>query len=104
MPTFRPALKAADLVEGEPRLVRISGREILLMRREDEVLALSNTCPHAGGRLSQGRLEGHALVCPLHGARFDCRDGSLLRGPARAGIQRYPSRVEGDWIQVALDG
>jgi 3-phenylpropionate/trans-cinnamate dioxygenase ferredoxin subunit len=103
MPSFRPALKAADLPAGESRLVRISGKEVLLVSLEGEVHALSNACPHAGGPLHQGRLEGDAIVCPLHGARFDCKDGSVLRGPARSGLLRYPSRIEGEWIQVDVD-
>ena len=30
------------------------------------------------GRLSQGKLEGKAVTCPLHGSQFDLSDGHVV--------------------------
>ena len=36
---------------------------------------IEGTCPHAGGPLGQGNLNGNYVVCPGHGWEFDCRTG-----------------------------
>jgi 3-phenylpropionate/trans-cinnamate dioxygenase ferredoxin subunit len=37
------------------------------------------TCPHLGGNLSDGTLEGTLLTCPRHNSQFDLRDGRVVR-------------------------
>ena len=34
---------------------------------EDEVFALVDRCPHRGGPLSEGIVQGRGVACPLHG-------------------------------------
>jgi nitrite reductase (NADH) small subunit len=41
-----------------------------------QLYAMDGICPHSGGPLGHGALEGHMLACPFHGWEFDCRDGS----------------------------
>ena len=42
------------------------------------------------------------LMCPLHGATFDIRDGSCTGAPASRPIRSFPVRIEDDWIEVDL--
>jgi nitrite reductase/ring-hydroxylating ferredoxin subunit len=42
---------------------------------DGKLFCLDGTCPHAGGPLGQGALNGSMLVCPWHGWEFDCRTG-----------------------------
>ena len=51
-------------------------------------------CTHRGGPLSQGRLDGSTITCPLHGAQFDVTTGAVLRGPAQEPLKTYPVTVE----------
>ena len=37
---------------------------------------VQRTCPHAGGDLSKGSIEGDCIVCPVHGWRYSLLDGS----------------------------
>lgn len=98
----RPVLPLEALPPGSLREVRLDGRALLLLNHGGQIHALSALCPHAGGRLAQGRLVDGALVCPLHGARFRPEDGSVLRGPARAGLDCVAVTVEEGWIRVAV--
>jgi len=52
----------------------------VLVRTKDGIKGYRNVCPHLGG---PNRLEGGALRCLWHGARFSPETGAVLRGPAR---------------------
>jgi 3-phenylpropionate/trans-cinnamate dioxygenase ferredoxin subunit len=45
-----------------------------------------NKCPHFGGDLSQGKLEGTVVTCPRHGSQFNMIDGSVVRWLKGTGI------------------
>jgi nitrite reductase/ring-hydroxylating ferredoxin subunit len=99
---FRRALAAADLPEGQMRAVDIDGRSILVCHTRDGWHALDAVCTHAYARMDQGRLRGHRLMCPLHGASFDCRNGAVLGAPAVMPLKTYPVRCVGEDVEVAI--
>ena len=53
----------------------VDGRIVALFRVADEVYAMDGICPHQGGPLGQGQLNGCILTCPWHGWQYDVRDG-----------------------------
>jgi 3-phenylpropionate/trans-cinnamate dioxygenase ferredoxin component len=99
---FIAVARLSDIPPGGLCRVEVNGRLILLARVADRVYAADDDCTHTGGALDQGELEGHVLTCPIHLARFDVRDGSVLRGPARDPLLTYGARVEGDQVLVAV--
>ena len=86
-------LDVAALAPGQPALVSVDGRDVALFRRGDEVLAVGNECPHQGGSLCDGWVEGDIVVCPLHGWEFDMRSGACMTVPGE-GVPRYATTVE----------
>jgi nitrite reductase/ring-hydroxylating ferredoxin subunit len=94
------AIAEPDLPEDTLTGVEVEGRKVLLHRRGQELAALDDVCSHAGGLLSRGTLDGCAVECPLHGSRFDLRDGRILRGPAHHRQPVLPARVRNGWIEV----
>lgn len=94
------AIAEAELPDGGLTGVEVEGRRVLLHRAGEDVYALDNTCTHAGGVLSRGEINGCIITCPLHGARFDVRDGHIVRGPAHHPQPVLPARIRGDWIEV----
>lgn len=99
--SFCAVLPFDELREGAMRTCEIGGREIVLCKTADGVFALDNICTHAEARMSEGRLRGIRIVCPLHGAAFDVRDGKVLSGPAVISLPRYAVRVRNGIIEVA---
>ena len=87
-----------DLAEGEVLQSMIGEEEIVLCRAGKDVFALHNWCTHADARLSEGRLEGHELECPLHEGRFDIRNGKALCAPLDEDVRTFPIRVVGNEI------
>ena len=81
--------------------VRAGLTRIVLCRLTDgTITALQDRCTHAQVRLSGGRLVGDELECPAHQARFDCRTGAAMCGPAVVAVRRYEVTIEGDHIYV----
>ena len=62
--------------------------------------ALSDTCTHRGGPLSEGTVEGAEVACPWHGARFDVKTGAVLGPPAAREVRSYPVRVTGTDVEI----
>lgn len=99
---FTPALALSELALGAMRAVMIEGRDVLLCHTKEGVFALDNVCTHALARMHEGRLRGMRLICPLHGAAFDVRDGRVLGPPAAQPLTRHAVRVTQGMIEVAL--
>ena len=108
--------KARDLKDGTMKEVTLRGNEILLAMVGGKYYATSNRCPHFGGNLSRGRLEGTVVTCPLHGSQFDLSDGHVVRwlkgsgvlsavGKALKGpkpVATYKVKVEGDKVLIEI--
>lgn len=93
--------RLSNLTQGRLKRVIVGDRLIALARVGDEVFAVDDDCTHISGPLDQGELCEYTLTCPLHLARFDIRDGRVLRGPARDPLPTYPVYIEGDAVYVA---
>ena len=81
---------AGDIPAGAMRVYDAGERRILVAHIGDQFYALDAKCPHMGGDLSRGRLEGTALTCPVHGSRFDVRDGRVI-----AWVDKLPGILKG---------
>lgn len=79
-----------------------AGEDVLLLKIEGAFHAVSNVCSHAWALMLGGDVDGHALECPLHGARFDVRDGRALTPPAVKPIAVYEVKVEQGRILVRM--
>lgn len=84
------------------RAVTIDGKEIVVCHTKDGLFALDNECSHAWARMCEGRLRGERLICPLHGASFNVRDGRVLAPPATKPLGMHRASLVGDQIEVIL--
>ena len=91
-----------ELSPGSVTPVQAAGRSLAVACTRDGIFAVEDLCTHAATPLSEGRLRGCRLVCPLHGAAFDVRDGRVLGGPAREPLPTFPTRVEAGMVEVWL--
>jgi nitrite reductase/ring-hydroxylating ferredoxin subunit len=96
------SIPLAELGEGTMRACTLGGHEIVLCRTKEGVFALDNICTHAYARLNEGRLRGTRLICPLHGASFDVRDGRVLGAPATRPLATHPVRISGDCVEISV--
>jgi len=81
-----------DIPEGGPTKVKAGINTLILVRTGETILALHETCAHAGGPLSEGTLVDGCIQCPWHGSRFRLTDGHVARGPAMYDQPAYEIR------------
>jgi nitrite reductase/ring-hydroxylating ferredoxin subunit len=91
MPQFMKVATPDELEDQQGKLVELEGQEIALFRVEEAFHALSDTCTHRGGPLSEGTVEGAEVTCPWHGARFDIKTGAVMGLPAGREVRSYQS-------------
>jgi nitrite reductase/ring-hydroxylating ferredoxin subunit/uncharacterized membrane protein len=72
---------AGDIPEGRPVKGKLGINTLAIVRQGETVLALHETCAHAGGPLSEGSIEDGCLVCPWHFSKYRLTDGRARRGP-----------------------
>jgi len=101
---FQPVADAADLEEGRMHQVVLDGRPVVLLKEERTITCFEGTCPHFGGPLWEGELDGHTLTCPWHGSRFDVTTGEIVCGPTTHPLPTYDTRVRAGKVEVRLHG
>mgnify|MGYP006131621151 CR=1 FL=1 len=99
---FQTVAKVDDIPQGKTLCVTVNEQDILICHTVEGFYAVNNLCSHAEAKLSEGKLKGCRILCPLHGAAFDVKDGSALSRPASKPIASYPLNIEGDDIQISL--
>ena len=102
MTRFIKVATTDELEDEQAKLVEVEGQKMALLRVEGTFYALSDTCTHRGGPLSEGTVEGAEVTCPWHGAKFDIRTGAVLGAPARRGVTSYPVRVTGADVEIEV--
>ena len=100
--TLVAVAKASDIPVGSFKPVEALGKRLLICHLEGGFYAVDDTCTHDDGPLADGWLEGEAIECPRHGARFDVRTGKVLCLPAAVPITAYPVTVDGDDVKVSI--
>jgi 3-phenylpropionate/trans-cinnamate dioxygenase ferredoxin subunit len=89
-----------DCPPGERLFVTIENVPIVIFNIAGGLFAIEDTCTHDGNPLDDAPLEGHAVVCTRHGARFDVRSGKALAMPAYEDVSAYPVRVVNGQIEL----
>lgn len=99
-----------DIAPGQIKPVEANGAKLLLAQVGERYFAAQRKCPHLGLNLCRGSLDGQAVVCMFHGAKFDLETGQIERDPkllfikmtAKTDLPVYPVKVEGADILVGL--
>lgn len=103
MAQFEPVAKLSDVEEGGLAMFEVAEHRIAIANVAGTLYGFDDTCTHMGCSLAQGgSLDGTTVTCPCHGSQFDVTSGEVRRWPATEPVATYPTRVEGDTIEVAV--
>lgn len=113
---------ADELDEGDRILVHVEGRDIGVFNVGGEFYAHANWCPHHGGPVCEGTVDGttdatfdretletdlqwvkedEMLLCPWHAWEFDLTSGACHHSDDHE-LMSYPTRVEDGEVVVEL--
>ena len=101
MPSWIRLAAVADCPPGSARECVAAERIVALFNVDGEFHALDGICPHQGGPLGKGRLQGCVLTCPWHGWQFNVVTGQHQTN-ASVRHPRLPVKVEGDAVYVDI--
>lgn len=82
-----------DIAPGSARAVTAGRYDVAIFNVDGSFYAIENTCPHQGGPLADGYLDGPYVTCPWHAWCFDVRNGKMTLGDF-ATVLRFETRVE----------
>lgn len=99
---FVHACSESDLPASGMLRREIGGQAVAVYRVGTDYYATAAICTHAEADLTEGRLEGARVVCPLHGARFDVRNGRVQSPPASRPLRTFATRVADGQVEVDL--
>ena len=86
---------------GQVKEFVVEGRALCVANVDGTVCVLDGTCPHEGGPLGEGSIEGGKLVCPWHGWVWDPKTGRTDDDP-NSKIPVYQIKIEGDDVLVEI--
>jgi nitrite reductase/ring-hydroxylating ferredoxin subunit len=90
-----------EVPPGQSRVIKVGEFGIALFNIEGTFYALENSCPHSGGPLGRGELQGKIVTCPWHEWRFDVTTGLSIDYPDEQ-AKRFEVKIEGGEIKVLL--
>ena len=88
-----------QIPEGRPVKAKVGINQLVLVREGGSILAVHDTCAHAGGPLHEGRLVDGQIECPWHSSRYRMENGDVTQGPSVYDQPAYEVRVRdgGGW-------
>jgi nitrite reductase/ring-hydroxylating ferredoxin subunit len=98
---YLPAARLEELPPGTARIVQFDDRLVALFNIDGAVYATDNSCPHSGGPLGKGTLEGEIVTCPWHMWSFNVRTGECEINPEER-IDTYPVLLRNGQILVKI--
>ena len=97
------AARIEEFAESDRKLVDLGGKlQVGMYKVEGKFYAMNAWCTHQRATMVHGCLEGFELMCPLHGARFDIRNGRALSLPAVQDARTYKVKIEDDVIYIKV--
>lgn len=91
-----------DVKPGECRTVDADGTEVALYNVGGAIFATANTCPHRGGPLGEGAMEGDVVTCPWHGFRYNVASGQCVAPNPALKVDAFPVSVQGGDVFVEM--
>ncbi len=101
MADFVEVARIDQIQPGTGSRFAVVGKEVAVFNVDGTLFAIADTCPHAGGALGLGKLDGKIVICPVHGMKFDVTTGCFA-GTSDVGVTSFPAKVVDGKILVSI--
>jgi nitrite reductase (NADH) small subunit len=102
MAEFVRVMAESDLPPGKGAEALVAGKPVAVFNVGGAFHALTNACPHRGGPLGQGMLDGSTVTCPWHAWSYDVTTGFNTANPDLQ-LPCYETKVEGGQVFVKIE-
>ncbi len=104
MSTVVTVCSLEELSAGTARRVEVDGHHVAVVRIDDDVYAIGDTCSHQNVSLSEGEVlcDTREIECWKHGSAFSLVDGTPHALPATRPVPVYEARVVDGQIEVVI--
>ena len=94
MANFVKVAQTNEIPAGQGKCVEVEGKRIAIFNVDGTYYAIDDVCPHQGGPLGEGELNGTIVTCPWHGWEYD----------VTSGINTFDTELKQEQFQVKVDG
>jgi len=101
MDAFIEIARLDQIPPGSGSRFTTAGKDVAVFNVDGTICAIDDTCPHAGGSLGMGKVDGRIVTCPVHGMKFDVATGCFA-GTADFGVASYAVKVVDGKIMAAV--
>ena len=98
--TFQKIAVLADVPDGGSKAFEVAGHHVLIARAPMGLFAVGAICSHQYSPLEGAKMKACFLFCPLHGVRFDLRDGTPAGALTDRPIPTWPIKLVGEDILI----
>jgi nitrite reductase/ring-hydroxylating ferredoxin subunit len=88
-----------DFPPGRGHIVRVARKPVALFNVDGRFFAVNNICPHLGGPIGAGPLEGAVVRCPYHGMAFDVTTGCSADAFGHD-LDTYPVEIRNGQVHI----
>ncbi len=99
MTRWMQVAQRSEVKHGESKVVKLGDERVAIFNADGKFYAINNTCPHQGGPLGEGVLDGESITCPWHEWKYDLKTGCPIVTPA---VKTYAIQIDGEAIQIAV--
>ena len=100
---FAAVARDEEIQEGQAIRSLLDGEPVALFRVDGQIYCIEDTCTHAFASLSEGKVAGRVVTCPLHGGQFDIPTGKPVHLPVVEAVAVHPVRVEAGQVLVGFE-
>ncbi|SDG78594.1 glutamate synthase-related protein [Winogradskyella thalassocola] len=91
--------QVSSLENKQPEHALVNGLDLVIVKFDDDISVLYGRCLHRGALMSDGHVDGHNLICGVHG--WDYRvDSGVSEYNNKEVLHKFSTKIEGDDLFV----
>jgi nitrite reductase/ring-hydroxylating ferredoxin subunit len=95
-------IEVANLKNKEPEHGLVGNTDLVIVKFDDEISILYGRCLHRGALMSDGHVDGHNLICGVHG--WDYRvDTGVSEYNNKEVLHKFTTHIEAGFVCVAQE-
>ncbi len=91
--------QVSTLENKQPEHALVNGLDLVIVKFDEDISVLYGRCLHRGALMSDGHVDGHNLICGVHG--WDYRvDSGVSEYNNKEVLHKFSTKIEGDDLMV----